>query len=167
MNFSTRKFTSNGVRGNNVDFSTIKITLKKVCGNNVDFSTIAITSKKVRRKNVNFSTMKIASKKLRGNNVDCSTSKITLKKVSGNNVDFSTIKNTLKKNAEMTRKIAEIWSLTCRLNIHVESTWIQHSVPVGLLFKKNIRLRMHNFQGLNFIWIRTYGEIFKPALVRL
>ena len=28
-------------------------------------------------------------------------------------------------------------------------------------------LKMRNFQGIIFIWTRTYGEIFKSALVYL
>ena len=57
-------------------------------------------------------------------NLNFSTSEITLKKMHGNDVDFSTIEITLKKYAEMTWKFVEIWCLTYRRNIYVDSTWI-------------------------------------------
>ena len=116
MHTSTRQITLKKVRGKNVDLWTSEITSKKVCGNNVDFSTIEITSKKVRENNVNFSTIEITSKKVRGNDVD-----------------FLTFAITSKKYAEMTWKFVEIWSLTYRRNIHVESTWIRRGVPFGIL----------------------------------
>ena len=98
----------------------------------MDFSTIEVTSERVRGNNVDFSTIEIAStKKVRGNSVDISTSEITSKKVRGNNVDFSTIEISSKKYVEMTCKFVEIWSLTYRRNIHVESRWIRRGVPVG------------------------------------
>ena len=43
----------------------------------------------------------------------------------------------------------------------------------SLLFKENtnnsriLRIRIRNFQGIFFIWTRTYSEIFKSALVYL
>ena len=90
-----------------------------------------ITSKKVRGNNVDFSTIEVTSERVRGNNVDFSTIEITSKKVRGNDVDFSTIEIISKKYVEMTCKFVEIWSLTYRRNIHVESRWIRRGVPVG------------------------------------
>ena len=48
-------------------------------------------------------------------------------------LDFLTIAITSKKYAEMTWKFVEIWFLTYRRNIHVESTWIRRGVPIGIL----------------------------------
>ena len=111
---------------------TTQITSKKVRGNNVDFSTIEVTSERVRGNNVDFSTIEITwTKKVRGNNVDILTSEITSKKVRGNDVDFSTIEISSKTYVEMTCKFVEIWSLTYRRNIHVESRWIRRGVLVG------------------------------------
>ena len=90
-----------------------------------------ITSKKVRGNNVDFSTIEVTSERVRGNNVDFSTIEITSKKVRGNDVDFSIIEIISKKYVEMTCKFVEIWSLTYRRNIHVESRWIRRGVPVG------------------------------------
>ena len=91
-----------------------------------------ITSKKVRGNNVDFSTIEVTSERVRGNNVDFSTTEITsTKKVRGNNVDILTSEITSKKYVEMTCKFVEIWSLTYRRNIHVESRWIRRGVPVG------------------------------------
>ena len=73
---------------------------------------------------MDFSTSEITPKKVRGNNKDFLTSEITSKKVRGNDVDFSISKITLKKFVEMTWKFVEIWSLTYRRNINVESPWI-------------------------------------------
>ena len=63
--------------------------------------------------------------------MDFSTNEITSKKVCGNEVDFSISEITSRKYVEMTWKFAEIWSLTYRRNIDVESTWIRRGVPVG------------------------------------
>ena len=60
------------------------------------------------------------------------TIKITLKKARGNQADFSISEVTSKKYAEMTWKFVNIWSLTYRRNIHVESTWIRRGVPIGI-----------------------------------
>ena len=97
-------------------FRRLKLHQKKG-GNNADFSIIEITSKKVR-----------------GNNVDFSTIEITSKRIRGNDVNLSTIELTLKKFAEMTWKIIEIWSLTYRRNIHVESTWCVRWVCISEYF---------------------------------
>ena len=72
-----------------------------------------------------FLAIEIALKEVHGNNVDFSTGDITARKVRGNNVDFSISENSSRKYVEMTRKIVEIWSLTYRLNIEVESTWTE------------------------------------------
>ena len=115
MYFLTSEITPKKVHGSGVDFSTIEITLKKVCGNDVYFSTSEITPKKERGNEADFSVIEITSKKVRGNNVDFSISEITS-----------------KKYAEMTWRLVEIWPLTYRRNIDVESTWIRRGVPVGL-----------------------------------
>ena len=99
---------------NDVKFPPVKISLKKVHANNVVFYTIKITSKKVRENDMDFLIVEITSKKVRGNGMDFSISKITS-----------------KKYAEMAWKFVEIWSWTYRRNIHVESTSIRRSVPVG------------------------------------
>ena len=87
---------------------------------------------------MHISTIEITSKKVRGNNVDFSTSEITPKKVRGSDVDFPTIKITSKKYAEMTWKFVQIWSLTYRRNIHVESMSIRRAVPVGQSLKVEV-----------------------------
>ena len=84
-----------------------------------------------RRNNVDFSTSEITPKKVGGNNIDFSTSEITSKKVRGNDVEFSISEITSKEYLEMTWKFVEIWSLTYRRNIDVESTWIRRGVPNG------------------------------------
>ena len=99
---------------NDIKFPPVKISLKKVHANNVGFYTIKITSKKVRENDMDFFIIEITSKKVRGNGMDFSISKITS-----------------KKYAEMAWKFVEIWSWTYRRNIHVESTSIRRSVPVG------------------------------------
>ena len=73
---------------------------------------------------MDFSTIEITSKKVRANNVDFSTIEITSKKVRGNSVDFSI--------GEVASKKYVIWSSTNRHNIDVESTSIQHGLPIGL-----------------------------------
>ena len=98
-----------------MDFLTIEITQKKVRGNNADFSTIEITLKKVRGNNAHFLTIEITSKKVRGNNENFLISEIAS-----------------KKYVEMTWKFIKIWCSMYRRNIHIESTLIQHEVPVGL-----------------------------------
>ena len=95
---------------------TSKLRQKKVSGNNVDFSNREITSRKVR-----------------GNDVDFSTIEVTLKKVWGNTIDFSISEITSKKYVQMTWKFVEIWSLTYRHNVDVESASIPRGVPIGLL----------------------------------
>ena len=82
---------------------------------------------------MDISTKEITSKKIRGNDVDFSTIEITSKEVRGNDVDFSIREIALKKYVETTWKFIEIWSLTYRRNIHVESTSIRRGVPVGYL----------------------------------
>ena len=114
-----------------MDYLTTKITSKKVSKNTVDISAKEITWKKVRGNKVDFSTIEITSKKVRGNDVDFSTIEITSRKVRGNNMDFSIRKITLKKYVETMWKFVEIWSLTYRRIIHVESTSIRRDVPVG------------------------------------
>ena len=153
-------------------YSTIKITSKKVSRNNVNFSTIEITSKKVRENNVHFLTIEITSKNVSGNNVDFSTIEITWKKVRANKVDFSISEITSKKHVEKTCKFVEIWSSTYRGNIHVESTSIQRCVPVGYKLygwktREFLQLRIRKFQGIIFVRIWTYREIFKSELVHL
>ena len=58
-------------------------------------------------------------------------------------------------------------------------TNLQSILKISLLFKKNTNLSgqiitpeffgltMRNFQGIVFIWTRTYSEIFKSTLVYL
>ena len=65
--------------------------------------------------------------------MDFSTIEITSKEVRGNDVDFSIREIASKKYVETTWKFIEIWSLTYRRNIHVESTSIRRGVPVGYL----------------------------------
>ena len=95
---------------------------------------------------VKFLPIKIASSKVSKNNVCISTIEITSKKVRGNNMDFSFIKITSKKYAKMTWKFVKNWSLTYRRNIHIESTWIRHSVSVGSVRKR----LLHRYFSVNF-----------------
>ena len=99
--------------------------------NDVKFPPVKISSKKVRANNVGSYTIKITSKKSTWKWRDFWIIEITSKKVCGNGVDFWIIEITSKKYAEMTWKFVEIWYWTYRRNIHVESTLIRLSVPVG------------------------------------
>ena len=91
-----------------------------------------IRSKKVSRHTVDNLTKEITSKKVRRNNMDFLTIEITQKKVRGNNEDFLISEIASKKYVEMTWKFIKIWCSMYRRNIHIESTLIQHEVPVGL-----------------------------------
>ena len=90
----------------------------------MNFLTRKITSRKVRVNDVNFSIIKTMLKKVCGNDVAFSISKIMSIKVRGNYVDILISEITSKKYVEMRWKFIEIWSLTYRRNIDVESTWI-------------------------------------------
>ena len=116
MHFLTIEITSKKVHGNDVNFSTINIKSKIVCGNDVYFSTSEITPKKVRGNEMNFSTVEITSKKVRGTEVDFSINKTESlnQKVHGNDVRFF-----------------QIWPLTSRRNIDVESRWYREGVPIS------------------------------------
>ena len=102
--------------------------------------------------------------------MDFSTSEITSKKVRGNHVDFSTIEITSKKYAEMTWKFVEILSATYRRNVHVESTWIQRGVPVGMLhvrryFKTLNKLKNCLLVSVTFFLINTILETINNDLI--
>ena len=102
------------VHWKDVDIPSIKITSKEVHRNDVEFLSIEITSRKVHWNNVNFSLINIASNKIRRNYVD-----------------FSPIDITWKKCVEMTWKFVDIFFLTYRRNININSTSTRHVMPVG------------------------------------
>ena len=51
-------------------------------------------------------------------------------KLPGSDINFSNKEVTLKKYVDVMWKFFEIWSLSYRRNLHVESRWIQAGVPV-------------------------------------